>query len=85
MGGLSLADALALCELFVGVSDPLCRHDRKGASCLRRPKPSWWVAPAGRGASPEGEPWIKVKNRDLWRYEMGRESAFNKPRVKQFV
>src|SRR5581483_11720952 len=41
-----------------GVSDPLCRHDRKGASCLRRPRlrpTSWSVAPAGRGASPEGE------------------------------
>jgi hypothetical protein len=23
----------------LGVSDPLCRHDRKGASCLRRPRP----------------------------------------------
>ena len=26
-------------RIFVGVSDALCRHDRKGASCLRRPRP----------------------------------------------
>lgn len=29
--------------------------------------------------------WIKIKNRDYWRYELARESALNKPRVKQFV
>ena len=29
--------------------------------------------------------WIKIKNRDYWRWEMERESALNKPRVKQFV
>jgi hypothetical protein len=29
--------------------------------------------------------WIKIKNRDYWRYELERESAKNKPRVKQFV
>jgi bifunctional non-homologous end joining protein LigD len=29
--------------------------------------------------------WVKTKNRDYWRYELERESALNKPRVKQFV
>jgi ATP-dependent DNA ligase len=33
-----------------------------------------------------GEPgWIRIKNGDYWRYELERESAINKPRVKQFV
>jgi hypothetical protein len=26
-----------------------------------------------------------TKNREYWRWEMERESALNKPRVKQFV
>lgn len=29
--------------------------------------------------------WVKIKNRDYRRYELERESAINKPRVKQFV
>jgi len=29
--------------------------------------------------------WIKIKNRNYWRYELERESAINEPRVKQFV
>jgi bifunctional non-homologous end joining protein LigD len=29
--------------------------------------------------------WVKTKNRDYWRYELERESALNKPRVKQFI
>jgi hypothetical protein len=29
--------------------------------------------------------WIKVKNRNYWRYEIERESAINKPQVKQFA
>ena len=29
--------------------------------------------------------WIKIKNRNYWRYELERESAITKPRVKQFV
>jgi bifunctional non-homologous end joining protein LigD len=29
--------------------------------------------------------WIKIKNRNYWRYEIERESAINEPRVKQFV
>jgi bifunctional non-homologous end joining protein LigD len=29
--------------------------------------------------------WIKVKNRDYWRYELERESAINKRRPRMFV
>jgi hypothetical protein len=29
--------------------------------------------------------WVKTKNRSYWRWEMERESALNRPRVKQFV
>jgi hypothetical protein len=29
--------------------------------------------------------WVKIKNRDYLRYEMERESAINKRRVKRFV
>jgi bifunctional non-homologous end joining protein LigD len=29
--------------------------------------------------------WVKIKNRDYWRYDMERESAINARRVKQFV
>jgi ATP-dependent DNA ligase len=29
--------------------------------------------------------WVKVKNRSYWRWEIERESAINKPRVKEFV
>jgi hypothetical protein len=29
--------------------------------------------------------WVKIKNRNYWRYEMERESAINKRRLKQFV
>jgi integrase len=46
--------------LRLGVSEDLCRHERKRASCLRERTPgSGWrsrgVAPAASGASPEGE------------------------------
>jgi hypothetical protein len=29
--------------------------------------------------------WVKTKNRSFWRWEMERESALNRPRVKRFV
>jgi hypothetical protein len=29
--------------------------------------------------------WVKIKNRDYWRYEIERESAINMKRVLQFV
>jgi hypothetical protein len=35
---------------------------------------------------PPGERgWVKIKNRDYWRYELERESAINKPRQRTFV
>jgi hypothetical protein len=29
--------------------------------------------------------WVKIKNREYWRYELERESAINARRVRQFV
>jgi ATP-dependent DNA ligase len=29
--------------------------------------------------------WIKVKNRNYWRYDLERESAISKPRQRAFV
>jgi bifunctional non-homologous end joining protein LigD len=29
--------------------------------------------------------WVKIKNKNYWRYELERESAITKRRVKQFV
>jgi integrase len=53
--------ALLLTAIQTGVSEELCRHERKRASCLqeRRITPSWsrvWRSPPARSAaSPEGE------------------------------
>jgi hypothetical protein len=58
----SIAEALAVIEPLDGrgVSEDLCRHERKRASCLRgRTAGSSWrgrgAAPASSGASPKGE------------------------------
>jgi hypothetical protein len=41
---------------------------------------------AAVGRLPVGERgWIKAKNRDYWRYEMGGEGALKHRRVRQFV
>jgi hypothetical protein len=29
--------------------------------------------------------WLKIKNKNSWRYEMEREAAVNKPRQRMFV
>jgi hypothetical protein len=29
--------------------------------------------------------WVKIKNREYWRYEMERESAMNRPRQRTFI
>jgi Transposase, Mutator family len=67
LGKLSKSTVSRVCEelreryaAFRGVSEDLCRHERKRASCLReRTAGSGWrsrgVAPASSGASPEGE------------------------------
>jgi hypothetical protein len=34
---------------------------------------------------PDERGWVKTKNRSYWRWEIERENAINKPRLKQFV
>ena len=55
--------------------EAVCAHELEGVVAKRR---SSAYRPGERG-------WVKTKNREYWRYEMERESAINKPRVKQFV
>jgi bifunctional non-homologous end joining protein LigD len=44
------------------------------------------VAKRSDGAYRPGERgWLKIKNRNYWRYELERESAINKRRQRQFV
>jgi ATP-dependent DNA ligase len=56
-------------------SSPPCEQDLEGIVAKRL---SSRYSPAVRG-------WVKIKNRDYWRYEMERDSAINKGRVRQFV
>jgi bifunctional non-homologous end joining protein LigD len=53
----------------------VCEHELEGVVAKRR---SGRYVPGGRG-------WIKIKNRDYWRYELEREGAFNSRRPRQFV
>ena len=55
--------------------DAVCAHELEGVVAKRR---SGRYRPGERG-------WVKTKNRSYWRYEMERERAINKPRVKQFI
>jgi len=55
--------------------DAVCAHELEGVVAKRRASR---YLPGERG-------WVKIKNRDYWRYELERESAINKRRVKQFV
>jgi len=50
-------------------------HELEGVVAKRR---SGRYVPGGRG-------WIKVKNREYWRYEMEREGALRSRRERQFV
>ena len=52
-----------------------CEHELEGVVAKRKKSR---YRPGGRG-------WVKIKNRDYWRYEMERESAINKPRRRMFV
>jgi bifunctional non-homologous end joining protein LigD len=52
-----------------------CERELEGVVAKRR---SGRYRPGERG-------WIKIKNRDYWRYEIERESAINRKRVRQFV
>jgi bifunctional non-homologous end joining protein LigD len=54
----------------------VCEHGLEGVVAKRR---SGRYVPGGRGS------WIKVKNRDYWRYEMERERALKIRRERQFV
>jgi bifunctional non-homologous end joining protein LigD len=53
----------------------VCAHELEGSS---RNDATAVTGPGERG-------WVRIKNREYWRYEMERESALNRPRVKQFV
>ena len=55
--------------------DAVCAHELEGVVAKRQDSR---YQPGDRG-------WVKTKNRAYWRYEMERESAINKPRVKHFV
>ena len=35
--------------------------------------------------SPSVRGWVKIKNRNYWRYEIERESAISRPRRRMFV
>jgi bifunctional non-homologous end joining protein LigD len=55
--------------------EAVCAHELEGVVAKRR---STRYRPGERG-------WVKTKNRAYWRWEMAREGALNKPRVRQFV
>ena len=55
--------------------EAVCAHELEGVVAKRS---NSRYLPGQRG-------WVKIKNRAYWRYEMERESALNRPRVKQFV
>jgi bifunctional non-homologous end joining protein LigD len=55
--------------------EAVCAHDLEGVVAKRRTST---YRPGERG-------WVKTKNRGYWRYDLERESAINRPRVKQFV
>jgi bifunctional non-homologous end joining protein LigD len=55
--------------------EAVCEHELEGVVAKRV---AGVYRPGERG-------WIKVKNRDYWRFELEREPAINTPRVKQFV
>jgi ATP-dependent DNA ligase len=51
------------------------RHELKGVVAKRK---SGRYRPSERG-------WVKIKNREYWRYEMERESAISRHRERAFV
>jgi bifunctional non-homologous end joining protein LigD len=57
------------------LSDAVCAHELEGVVAKRKRSR---YRPAERG-------WVKIKNRNYWRYEMERESAISARRVRQFV
>ena len=55
--------------------EAVCKHELEGV--VAKPRRSRYVS-GERG-------WVKIKNRDYWRYEMEREGALNIRRERQFV
>jgi ATP-dependent DNA ligase len=55
--------------------EALCERELEGIVAKRRD---------GRYRPGERD-WVKIKNKNYWRYELERESAITKRRVKQFV
>jgi bifunctional non-homologous end joining protein LigD len=55
--------------------EAVCERELEGVVAKRR---SSRYRPGERG-------WVKIKNREYWRYEIERESAINMKRVRQFV
>jgi ATP-dependent DNA ligase len=55
--------------------EAVCGHGLEGVVAKRRTS---LYRPRNRG-------WVKIKNREYWRYELERESALNKPRQGMFV
>jgi bifunctional non-homologous end joining protein LigD len=59
-----------------GLFEAICERELEGVVAKRL---SGRYTPGFRGS------WIKIKNRDYWRYDLERESAINKLRPKMFV
>jgi ATP-dependent DNA ligase len=57
------------------LSQAVCEHELEGVVARR----------IGSRYRPGERGWVKVKNRDYWRYEMERESAMKTKRPTQFV
>ena len=55
--------------------DAVCAHELEGVVAKRR---------SSRYLSGE-RGWVKIKNRNYWRYEIERESAINKRAQRMFV
>jgi bifunctional non-homologous end joining protein LigD len=55
--------------------EAVCAHELEGVLAKRRDSR---YRPGERG-------WVKTKNKTYWRYNLEREGAINKRRVKQFV
>jgi hypothetical protein len=53
----------------------VCEHELEGVVAKRR---SGRYVPGGRG-------WVKVKNKQYWRYELEREGASRSRRERKFV
>ena len=55
--------------------EAICERELEGVVAKRVDSP---YRPGERG-------WVKIKNREYWRYELERESAINKRRPRMFV